>query len=240
MRAISEMLEPAEQPRKNGAVEFDDPTTRGYEWTKRSKEIKKRDNKVCQRCGDHNGNYEYHPLVMETHHIVSGKYLPKADARVDLNLVTVCGTCHSHLERAPVEQQFKEIGRDNALTILRTLKEQEYSLHFLCRNLDLSDEQIQTIVPQLEQMNCITSRGSARYRATCPATSKSAAERARVQWHLEQERRQQLETALEKFRRQVTCDLDELEYALELGDVERFELTLERIRDALRIIPSQQ
>ena len=238
MSPFSELPEFAERSRRDDAVEFDDPTKRGYGWTKRSKKVKKRDQNICQRCGDHNGNYEYHPLVMETHHIVPGKYLPKADARVDLNLVTVCGTCHSHLEGAPVEHQFKEIGRDNALTILRTLKEQEYSLHFLCRNLDLSDEQIQTIVPQLEQMNCITSRGSARYRATCPATSKSAAERARVQWYLEQERRQQLETALEKFRRQVTCDLDELEYALELGDVERLELTLERIRDALRTIPS--
>ena len=240
MSPFSELPEFAEQSRRDDVVEFDDPTKRGYGWTKRSKKVKERDQNICQRCGDHNGNYEYHPLVMETHHIVPGKYLPKADARVDLNLVTVCGTCHSHIEGAHVERQFKETGRDNALTILRMLKEKEHSLRFLCRTLDLSDEVVRTTMSQLEQMNCVTNIGSARYQATCPATAKSAAERARMQLEFEQERRQQLETALKKLRRQVTCDLDELEYALELGDVERLELALEKIRDALRVVPSQQ
>ena len=39
--------------------EFDVPEARGSDWTKRATEVRKRDNNVCQRCGDHNGNYEY-------------------------------------------------------------------------------------------------------------------------------------------------------------------------------------
>ena len=54
-------------------LKFDVPEDRGSDWTKRSKEVRKRDNNVCQRCGNHNGNYEYDPLSMEVHHIVPGK-----------------------------------------------------------------------------------------------------------------------------------------------------------------------
>lgn len=216
---------------------FDAPAARGYDWEKRSNEIKKRDNNVCQRCGDHNGNYEHHPLVMETHHLVPGKFLPKADARVDLNLVTVCGSCHGRLEGSHIERQFAETDRNEALRVLRILKERERSPYSLSRELELSDERIRSIISQLDRMNCLTDRGSVRYRATCPATAQSVVERTKRHWKRERAKRQRLETELAELQRELDIGLDELEYALESGDRQRLESVLEEIRDACAAVP---
>lgn len=83
---------------------------------------------------------------MEVHYIVPGKYLPKADARLDPNLVTVCGNCHNHLKGAHVERQFAETDRNEALRVLRVLKESEQTLYALERELDLPEEQLRSLV----------------------------------------------------------------------------------------------
>jgi ferredoxin len=158
---------------------IDVPRERGGDWGKRAKEVRQRDNNVCQRCGNHNRNDEYDPLSMEVHHIVPGKFLPKADARLDLNLVTLCGSCHSRLEGAHVERQFAETDRDDALHILQALKEREQSLHSLARDVGLSKERLRPLVSQLERLNCLQTCGRARYRATCPGAAWSAAEKVR-------------------------------------------------------------
>lgn len=212
---------------------FDAPKSREYDWKKRSNEIKERDDYICQRCGRHNGNYEHHPLSMETHHIVPGKYLPKADARVGLNLVTVCGTCHSWLEGAHVGYQLAETGRDEALRVLTSLEGRGHSVRSISRELELSEKRVQSVLSQLERMNCVTSVGNARYRRVCPATAKSAAERAT--WQLTRERtdRQELEATLADLRQEVFSEIDKLESALTAGDGDRLESTLERLRDTL-------
>ncbi|MDG5820194.1 HNH endonuclease [Natronococcus sp. A-GB7] len=178
--------------------EFDVPEERGSDWTKRATEVRKRDNSVCQRCGNHNGNDEYYPLSMAAHHIVPGKYLPKADARLDLNLVTVCGTCHNRLEGAHVERQFAKTDRDEALRVLRVLKEGGQTVYTLERELDLPEERLRSLVSQLERMNCLRTRENVRYRAACPGTAWSALEKLRSELERERARRRSLEGVLEE------------------------------------------
>ena len=156
--------------------ELDIPTSRGYDWEKRANEIKERDEEVCQRCGDHNGHYEYYPLSMEVHHIVPGKYLPKSAARVDLNLVTVCGTCHRNLEGSHVERQFAETDRDEALQILNLLKDRRRSVPSIARKAELSEDRVRVLVNQLQSMNCVTNPEQEFYQAVCPARVKSTVE----------------------------------------------------------------
>lgn len=61
---------------------------------------------------------------MAVHYIVPGKYLPKSNARLNLDLVTVCETCHGYLEdfmldtswlRSAVE--FDATGVANGMTV---------------------------------------------------------------------------------------------------------------------------
>lgn len=160
--------------------DFDVPASRGYDWEKRAKEIKERDEGVCQRCGDHNGNYEYFPVSMEVHHIVPGKYLPKSDARVGLNLVTVCSTCHGRLEGSHVERQLAETGRDNALQILNLLKSRRQNMSSVSRKVEFSEDSVRILVDQLKSMNCVTNPEQEFYEAICPATFKSVVEKRRI------------------------------------------------------------
>lgn len=159
---------------------FDVPASRGYDWEKRSKEIKERDEGICQKCGNHNGNYEYYPLSMEVHHIVAGKYLPKSGARVDLNLVTLCGTCHGNLEGTHVERQLAETGRNDALQILNLLKDRQRRVPSISRKTELSEDRVRVLVDHLHSMNCIINSEREFYKAVCPATVKSKVERARI------------------------------------------------------------
>lgn len=160
--------------------ELDVPSSRGYYWEKRSNEIKERDDEVCQRCGDHNGNYEYYPLSMEVHHIVPGKYLPKSDARVDLNLVTVCVTCHRNLEGSHIERQLAETSREDALQILNLLKNRPQSGTSISRQVELSEEQVRVLMDHLQSMNCVTKSEREFYRTVCPATFKSTVEKEQI------------------------------------------------------------
>ena len=90
---------------------LDIPAERGYAWKVRSDEIKERDGYVCQRCGESNEKYEHYPIRLQTHHIVNGRNLTVADARIGLNLTTVCYRCHARLEGEPAEKQFRATGR---------------------------------------------------------------------------------------------------------------------------------
>ena len=92
-----------------------------------------------------------------------GKYLPKTDARLDLNLITGCGTCHTRLEGAHVERQFAETDRHEALRVLRVLKEGGQTVYALERELDLPEERLRSLVSQLERMNCLWTRGNVQY-----------------------------------------------------------------------------
>ena len=162
----------------NQMNELDLPASRRYDWEKRANEIRERDEEVCQRCRNHNGNYEYYPLTMEVHHIVPGKLLPKSAARVGLNLVTVCGTCHENLEGSHVEHQLAETGREDALSILNLLKNRQRSVTSISCETGLSEDRVRVLVTQLESMNCVTNSKQDFYRAVCPATVKSIVERA--------------------------------------------------------------
>jgi len=235
---LSEILD-EDQEGDIGSVEFDVPASRSYDWEKRATAIKERDNYVCQRCGDHNGNYEQYPLAMEAHHLVPGKYLPKPAARVELNLIAVCESCHGSLEGSHVEWQLAEIGRDEALQLLQLLKEQELTPHHLSRKLDLSEDRIRSIISQLERMNCVIPQGDGRYRTVCPARAKSLADRAGLSWKQERAVRQSLAETLTELRQAMTTGLDELEYALEAGDRDHAEATLERLRDAITTAESE-
>ncbi|MDG5761534.1 HNH endonuclease [Natronococcus sp. A-GB1] len=177
---------------------FDVPKARGSDWTKRATEVRTRDNNVCQRCGDHNGNYEYYPLSMAVHHIVPGKYLPKADARLDLNLVTGYGTCHTRLEGAHVERQFAETDRHEALRVLRVLKERGQTVYALERELEIPEERLRSLVSQLERMNCLQTRENVWYRAVCPGAAWSALEKLQSELERERARRRWVEDVLEE------------------------------------------
>ncbi|WP_339104218.1 HNH endonuclease [Haloterrigena salinisoli] len=229
---LSDILD-EDQETDTSPVEFDAPASRSSDWKNRATEIKERDNYVCQRCGDHNGNHEQSPLSLETHHIVPGKYLPKSDARVGLNLVTVCESCHGFLEGSHVEWQLAEIGRDDALQILTVLKERRLTPHHLSRKLDISEDRIRSLVSLLERMNCLTTQGDGRYRTVCPATSKSRVRKARFRWKQKHAVRQPLEEMLTELQRTMTTSLDELEYALEAGDRDQVESMLERMRNTI-------
>lgn len=157
--------------------ELDVPSSRGYDWEKRANEIKKRDDEICQRCGDHNEHYEYYPVTLEVHHIVAGKYLPKSMARVDLNLVTVCVTCHRKLEGAHVERQLAETGRDDALRILNLLKNRRKTVASVSRETELSKDRVRVLMDQLQSINCVTTPEHEFYEAVCPATLKSSVEK---------------------------------------------------------------
>ncbi|WP_232833736.1 hypothetical protein [Saliphagus sp. LR7] len=112
---------------------------------------------------------------MNTHHIVSGKYLPKEDARIDLNLVTLCSTCHGRLEGAHIERQLAETGRDDALGIVEFLKGRRRNVHGIARELDLPEERVESLVDHLERMCCIGHIQGRVYRAICPATAHATA-----------------------------------------------------------------
>lgn len=107
-------------------VEKDVPQYRGTDWAKRRDEILDRDEEVCQRCGDYNGEGRDY-VDLEVHHIVKGKHLPITDSRIDLNLVTVCSECHGWLESqgVTVEDQFRAVGRQDVADALSLLKESE-------------------------------------------------------------------------------------------------------------------
>ncbi|ELY63488.1 HNH endonuclease [Natrinema versiforme] len=230
---LSEVLD-EEQDVDTNPVEFDVPASRSYDWEKRATEIKERDNYVCQRCGNHNGNYENYPLTMEAHHLVPGKYLSKPDARVELNLIAVCESCHGYLEGSHIEWQLNEIGRDDALQILSVLKERSLSPYLLSQKLETSEDCVRSLVSQLERMNCVTAQGGGRYRTVCPATAKSTADRVRLRWKQEQAVRRSLEETLSEFRQTLTTGLDELESTLEAGDRDQVEATLERLQNTIR------
>jgi len=101
--------------------ELDVPSTRGYDWDRRAREIKQSRGKVCEHCGDHNGNYEYYPLGFDVHHIVKGRHLPKRAARSEINLTVVCSNCHSRLEDEPANLQFRATGHTEMAQTLEVL-----------------------------------------------------------------------------------------------------------------------
>ena len=149
--------------------------------------------------GTTTGTTSTNPLSTEVHHIVPGKYLPKADARLDLNLVMVCGNCHNHFEGAHVGRQFAETDRNEALRVLRALKESEQTLYALEREIDLPEERLRSLVSQLERMNCLRTRENIWYRAACPGVAWSAVEKLRSELERERVQRRWLEGVLEEL-----------------------------------------
>ncbi len=150
----------------------DAPASRSL--TEKSTQLgKERDKYVCQRCGDHNGNYEQSPPSLETPSYRSRKVSTKVRCPLGLNLVTVCEPCHGFLEGAHVEWQLAEIGRDDALRILTVLKEWRLTSHLFSRKLDISENCVRSLVSLLEWMSCLTTQGDGWYQTVCPATSKS-------------------------------------------------------------------
>lgn len=137
-------------------IENDVPRYRGHEWTKRSKEILERDGRKCQRCGDWNngeGNY----VALEVHHIVPGKQLPKEDARIDLNLITVCSSCHGWLEQQGVfvPEQFKEVGREDVATILEELADANATISDLCDSVGASEDHLNDLLDDLRRLKLV-------------------------------------------------------------------------------------
>ncbi|WP_425607717.1 HNH endonuclease [Natrononativus amylolyticus] len=215
------------------ASEFDDASSRGYGWRKRANQINERDDDVCQRCGDCNENYDHFPLAMSTHHIVPGKYLPKSDARVDLNLVTLCRTCHGSLEGVHVERQLAAIGRDDTLQVLEFLKGRRRNIRRVSKELDIPKERVESLIHQLECMNLVYSPGGQTYRAYCPAVSASLVQQYEAKWQREHQTRQQLEQTRDTLRYEFSRILDDLEYGLETGHWTRVTSALQRGRDVL-------
>lgn len=105
------------------AVALDTPQNRGYEWEKRSCEVKEQTGYTCQRCGDVRGGKGNGYVAIETHHIVKGARLPVADARIDCNLAAVCETCHGWMERQPKKLQFASVGRTDMAQVLAMLEQ---------------------------------------------------------------------------------------------------------------------
>lgn len=104
---------------------LDRPANRGYDWQKRSREIKEKRGKKCERCGDHNENYEYYPVALQTHHVVKGRHLPIANSRCAVNLVVVCRQCHGHMEAEPAANQYRQCGYLAMANTLELLSIQE-------------------------------------------------------------------------------------------------------------------
>lgn len=200
---------------------------------KRANQITERDGNTCQRCGDHNGNYDDFPLAMNAHHIVPGKHLSKSDARVDLNLVTLCGTCHANLEGVHVEQQLAEIGQHDGLRILEFLKGQQQSIHWISRELKLPENRVESLVDQLQSMNCVRNIRGQADRAICPAVSNSAAKKYEAKWKREKQAREQVENAQHELRCEFLRLLNDFEHALERGEPARVEAVLQHGRNVL-------
>ncbi|MFC6720907.1 HNH endonuclease [Natrialbaceae archaeon GCM10025810] len=136
--------------------EYDVPLYRGHDWTKRRNEILERDGEKCQRCGDWNngeGNY----VDLQAHHIVPGKKLPKDDARIDLNLITVCSSCHGWLEKQGVHTptQFEEVGREDVSAILEELTENSATASDLCEVSGLSGSDLDDLLNDLRRLNLV-------------------------------------------------------------------------------------
>lgn len=133
----------------------DVPANRSTAWQHRSKEIKQRDGYVCQRCGRSNHDRKYNPIVHQTHHIVKGDYLPVDDARIDLNLVTLCTRCHGRIEGNRVESQFHAIGREDVAAVLTLIKEGRVTPWFVDSHTDVSVLQAYSILEQLERLGLV-------------------------------------------------------------------------------------
>ena len=132
-------------------------------------------------AGTTTGTTSTNPLSTEVHHIVPGKCLPNADARLDLDLVTVCGNCHNHFEGAHAERRFAETDRNEALRVPRALKQSEQTLY------------------ALESMNCLRTRENIWYRAACPGVAWSAVEKLRSELERERVQRRWLVGMLEEL-----------------------------------------
>ena len=85
---------------------------RTYQWTEKSKSIRKRDNYLCQVCltGKYNTNYQYTYNELEVHHIVpiEEDYTKRLDSN---NLITLCRYHHEMAEA-------NEISKEELLSML--------------------------------------------------------------------------------------------------------------------------
>lgn len=104
-------------------TELDLPGERGYDWQKLSERVKREADYVCQCCGRPRKSDEWGYIGLVTHHIVKGRHLPKTDARLWVNLVAVCDSCHGRLEGNPYPSQFREVGRELTANVLEMLNE---------------------------------------------------------------------------------------------------------------------
>ena len=79
---------------------------RTYQWTEKSKSIRKRDNYLCQVCltGKYNTNYRYTYKELEVHHIVpiEEDYSKRLD---ETNLITLCRYHHELAEKNTIPRE---------------------------------------------------------------------------------------------------------------------------------------
>lgn len=79
---------------------------RTYQWTEKSKSIRKRDNYLCQVCltGKYNTNYQYTYNELEVHHIVpiEEDYTKRLDSN---NLITLCRYHHEMAEANEISKE---------------------------------------------------------------------------------------------------------------------------------------
>lgn len=68
----------------------------GGGWQERRLEILRRDNYQCQDCGlgDREHRKKYDKSLHVHHRIDPGRWENRSDAHIDLNVVTVCTSCH--------------------------------------------------------------------------------------------------------------------------------------------------
>lgn len=79
---------------------------KSYEWTEKSKQIRKRDKSLCQICltDKYNTQYRYSFNDLEVHHIVpiEEDYNKRLDST---NLITLCRYHHEMAERGQIEKE---------------------------------------------------------------------------------------------------------------------------------------
>lgn len=76
---------------RNNQFSIENPTRYGGTWTRRSKEIKNRDNNHCLNCGS--------VEKLQVHHFKKMKSFKNPnDAHYDENVGTFCATCHKKVE----------------------------------------------------------------------------------------------------------------------------------------------
>jgi len=135
--------------------ELDAADNRGYDWRKRSREIKQRDEDTCQRCGKQKYEDGRYNTGIVTHHIVPGRELPKCDARCDLNLVTVCTNCHEAIEGKPAKTQFLQCERPSAGIALDMLSEGRCTAEYIADSLDVPTIYIKKRLAELKRLGLV-------------------------------------------------------------------------------------